>query len=206
LKQLFAGQMGITILAIPAGLAVGAPLDSSSSSWDASTSQGYKHVCHDLLCEDPYLPVSTQPCYPWGNWSRSNIAKGGQAALTVLELRDQGRPILKLVAKVIVGRVKAKQHVFVEQPAGSSWLEEEELVEVVKLIEEGSLITTGVDGCQVGYCDRENGLPHHKPSTYLTTMLTAEALFSGMTCGRDHQHQYLEGNNCFGSRASQAFV
>lgn len=37
-------------------------------------------------------------------------------------------------------------------------------------------------------------------------MLTAEALFSGMTCGRDHQHQYLEGNKCFGSRASLVFV
>eukprot|EP00435_Cladocopium_sp_Y103_P024701 s85_g6.t1 len=150
LKQLFAGQMGLTMLAILAGLSVGTPLDSSSSSWDASTSQGYKHVCHDLLCEDPFLTVITQPCGPWGNWSRFNLAKGGQAALTVLELRAQGRSILKLVAKVIVGRVKAKRHVFIEQPVGSSWLEEEELAEVVELISDGILIQIRVDGCQVG--------------------------------------------------------
>ena len=159
-----------------------------------------------MMVEDPYLTVITQPCGPWGNWSRFNLAKGGQSALTVLDLRERGRSVLKLVNKTVVGRIKAKRHVFIEQPLGSSWLEEEELKDVVNYINDGVLIPIRVDGCQVGYKDQESGLPHHKPSIYYTTLLTAESCFQGLLCGRDHQHEKLEGRNQHGSRTAQASV
>ena len=131
------------------------------------------------------------------------MSKGGPAEATVLSLREESRPLLKLVNRTIVDRVKAKRHVFVEQPYGSDSIEEPEFEETRKLIEDGSLLALKVDGCQVGYKDRESGLPHHKPSFYLTTLLTAEAMFSNSKCNC-FQHQPLEGSNKFGPRTAQA--
>ena len=69
--------------------------------------------------------------------------------LTVLELREAGRPILRLVNKVVKDRVKANRHVFVEQPLGSQWLEEEELADVVQLLQNGDLVSIRVDGVKL---------------------------------------------------------
>ena len=124
--------------------------------------------------------------------------------LTVLELREAGRPILRLVNKVVKDRVKANRHVFVEQPLGSQWLEEEELADVVQLLQNGDLVSIRVDGCQVGYKDRESGLAHFKPSIYITSLLVAESIFNGCRCDGQHAHEPLEGNNKFGSRTLQA--
>jgi hypothetical protein len=200
LKQLFAGQMGFSLMAIIIGLTIGIPLGSSSSDWDVASNKGHRRVCHDLQVEDPFLTAITQPCGPWGNWSRFNISKGGKSALTVLELREAGRPILRHVSKIITGRIKAKSHVFVEQPLSSQLLMKDELAEVVDWIRQGALTVIRVDGCQVGYQDQESGLPHYKPSVYITSLLTAETVFKDCIC--EHKHQPLEGNNCFGSRTS----
>ena len=61
-----------------------------------------------------------------------------------------------------------------------------------------------VHGCQLGYSDRESGLPHYKPTTFVTTLLTAEAMFRGCRCPGCPQHQPLEGSNKYGSRTAQA--
>ena len=122
----------------------------------------------DMQVEDPYLTVITHPCGPWGSWSRFNLERGGSAAETVLAKREENRPVLKAVNKVIKDRLKAKRHVFVEQPWGSASLEEPEMHDVRDLIESGDLIMIKVDGCMVGYIDAESGLPHRKSSYYLT--------------------------------------
>ena len=108
--------MGLTIMAVLYGMMVGVPLDSSSSTWDATTRAGKTRLHSDMKSEDPYLTVITHPCGPWGNWSRFNMSKGGPAEATVLSLREEWRPLLKLVNRTIVDRVKAKRHVFVGQP------------------------------------------------------------------------------------------
>ena len=200
MKQLFAGQMGLSILCVIAGMVIGVPLDVTSSNWDASTSARKRLLHNDLQKEDPYCLVITQPCGPWGNWSRFNLARGGQHAITIEELRKDGRHILRLVNKTIVDRVKAKRHVFVEQPR----LEEPELEGVRKLLDSGDRIPLRVDGCQVGYHDAQSGLPHMKPSRYVTSMLAAESVFQHRHCPHDHQHEHLEGRNAFGSRTLQA--
>lgn len=104
---------------------------------------------------------------------------------------------------MVKDRVKAKRHVFVEQPHGSESIEEPEMADVRALVEDGSLLALKVDGCQVGYKDRENGLPHKKPSFYLTTMMAAESIFSECVCNCS-QHQPLEGANRYGPRTAQA--
>ena len=75
LKQLFAGQMGLSLLAVLYGMSIGVPLDSSSSEWDATSNRGHNWLHNDLQSEDPYVTVITHPCGPWGNWSRFNLAK-----------------------------------------------------------------------------------------------------------------------------------
>ena len=59
LKQLFAGQMGLTVLCAFAGMSIGVPLDFSSTQWDATTSTGVKAMNQDLLKEDPFCLVIT---------------------------------------------------------------------------------------------------------------------------------------------------
>ena len=204
IKQLFAGQMGLTLAAVVIGMQVATPLDSSSSTWDASTSAGVKWVNRDMQVEDPYLTVITHPCGPWGAWSKFNLHKGGAAAETVLLKREENRPVLKTVNKVIKQRIKAKRHVFVEQPWGSASLQEPEMSDVKDLVESGDLIMIKVDGCMVGYRDAESGLPHQKSSYYLTSMIAAESVFTNHLCNGDHKHQPLEGANCFGPRTAQA--
>ena len=126
--------------------------------------------------------------------------------MTVLQLQERGRPILKLVNDTICKRVKAKRHVFVEQPSGSSWLDEPELEGVRALIQSGDLIVIKAHGCQLGYEDVDSGLPHFKPSTYVTSMIAAESLFQDSSCDGSHQHQHLEGANSQGQRTAQASV
>ena len=206
LKQLFAGQMGLTMMAVLLGLTCGVPLDFTANEWDATTSKGRKQLHHDLIQEDPYLLVITHPCGPWGNWSRFNLAKGGTAAVTIEHLRTEGHEVLKTVNKTVKDRVRAQRHVFLEQPLGSQSLEEPEMADVRRLLDEGSLMFIKVDGCVVGYKDSESGLPHKKPSYYVTSLVSAETLFSTCQCDGSHQHEILEGANKFGSRTAQASV
>lgn len=73
IKQLFAGQMGLTLLAALIGMACGAPLDYNISGWDATTSLGKKQLHHDMMHEDrdpsPLRSVGKlvplQPCQRW---------------------------------------------------------------------------------------------------------------------------------------------
>lgn len=94
-------------------MSIGVPLDSSSSEWDATSNRGHKWLHNDLQSQDFYVTVITHPCGPWENWS---LAKGGEAAATVVENREATKPLLKLVNKTVKDRVKAKRHVFIEQP------------------------------------------------------------------------------------------
>ena len=181
IKQLFAGQMGLSLLAIMFGMCIGVPLDVTSSGWNACEKGALQWVNHDMQIEDPYVTVVTHPCGPWGNWSQCNVSRGGAAADTVLQLREEHRPILKLVNRVVVDRVRAKRHIFIEQPYGASSIEEPEMKDVRALIEDGQLVMLKADGCCVGYKDRESGLPHLKPSVYITSMLAAESVFSCTT-------------------------
>ncbi|CAJ1330013.1 unnamed protein product [Effrenium voratum] len=190
LKQIFAGQMGLTLLAVALGMMVGAPLDSSSSAWDAGTSMGAKQLAQDLKVEDPYVLVITQPCGPWGAWSRFNLAKGGKAAETVTALREEGRKVLKLVAKAVVWRLQAKRHVFIEQPLGSQSLEEPEMKPVKDYVDSGQLIYIKVDGGMMGYKDAVSGYPHKKPSYYLTDMITAQSIFAHAVCLTPNQVEF----------------
>ena len=65
-KQLLAGQMGLTVMAALYGMIIGVPLGASSSSWDATSQHGLARLHKDMAAEDPYLTVITHSCGPWG--------------------------------------------------------------------------------------------------------------------------------------------
>ena len=63
LKRLFAGQMGLTAMALSLGLPSGLPHDLHTS-WDATTRNGPGTCFRHLEKEDPYLTAFTNPCSP----------------------------------------------------------------------------------------------------------------------------------------------
>ena len=84
LKQLFAGQMGLTLLASALSYDCAVPLDIHVG-WDAASRAGVRRLDLDLQDEDPYATVITHPCGPWGAWSRFNLSRGGSARQILFE-------------------------------------------------------------------------------------------------------------------------
>ena len=118
-KQLFAGQLGLTLLCTMfLAWPCGRPLDLQYG-WDADSRAGIAQVQMELQNEDPYCTVLSHPCGPWSKWSVINISKGGAARDTVLQARENSRGLLKQVNRIVTGRVAAGRHVLLEHPADS---------------------------------------------------------------------------------------
>ncbi len=65
LKQLFAGQTGLTYMsAMYLSWACGRPLDLAYG-WDAASRKGIVQLNNDMEHEDPYCTVVMHPCGPW---------------------------------------------------------------------------------------------------------------------------------------------
>ena len=118
--------------------------------------------------------------------------------------RDSGKKVLANVNRIVRDRIKAKRHVFIEQPRGSEWLQQPETKDIQQMLTDGVLVRIEANGCQLGYFDKDSGLPHCKPTSFVTTMFVAESIFASCRCPRDHRHQTLEGSNTFGRRTLQA--
>lgn len=208
MKNVFAGQLGLTfLLEVILGLQVGRPLDilPELGGWDATTRTGRRTLNSQMSEDDPYFTIITMPCGPWGSWSRFNLTKGGKARKAVLEQRRSTRPMLKMVANLIVQRVQARRHVLVEQPLGGEAYDQDEFMAVRALVSEGKLMWTTPDGCMLGYYDLESGFPYKKPMRFLTfSDAIVEYLESASRCDGSHYHQTLEGSNKYGSRTRQA--
>ena len=61
------------------------------------------------------------------------------------------------------------------------------------------------DQCMLGKCDWESGMPIMAPTAWGTT---SECLKDrlGQRCDGSHEHQILEGSNCYGRRSTQKAV
>ncbi len=70
----------------------------------------------DLGDEDPFVTVISHPCSPWGRWAAFNLRKGGQAAATVEQHRQEQRPCLRAVSLAIDHRVRRGRYVLAEHP------------------------------------------------------------------------------------------
>ena len=195
LKQLFAGQMGITVLAIMFGWTTGKPLDLIDG-WDGSSRAGSKSLNREMEDEKPTTLVITHPCGAWGNFSRWNLSKGGTTADTVLERRAKERPLLKNLNDRVVTSIKDGVHIVMENPTGSSYLREPEMKDVAKMIEDGILHVAKFHGCMVGYSHPDTDEPHFAPLTIITDMKQmADHLTSGSYhCDGNHTHAHIMGS------------
>ena len=203
-KQLFAGQLGLTLLCTMfLAWPCGRPLDLQYG-WDADSRAGIAQVQMELQTEDPYCTVLSHPCGPWSKWSVINISKGGAARDTVLQARENSRGLLKQVNRIVTGRVAAGRHVLLEHPADSLSWSQPEMAGIAKLLQEEKLYYIRCDGCALGYHDHDSGLPHKKPVGIITSMVSALSVFANLKCPGCAEHQRLEGSNSRGMRTTQA--
>ena len=70
--------------------------------------------------------------------------------------------------------------------------------------ERPSLFFVRANGCALGYVNKESGLPHKKPMGFITDMEAAVDILSRLRCTCDHDHQPIEGANCYGPRSALA--
>ena len=125
---------------------------------------------YQFQCEDPFGLVISGPCGPWGEWSQCNIKKGGASRDTVMQAREDGRPVLKSICRAVLHRLARCRHVFLEAPLGSIAILQPEMQPIKALIDAGKLHFVRADGCALGYADAVSGLPHYKPMGFITSM------------------------------------
>ena len=65
--------------------------------------------------------------------------------------------------------------------------------DVRDLLKKGVLTYARCDGCMVGYKDAD-GVPHWKPTAFVTTMDVLIDRLDNLLCSRDHHHAHLEGS------------
>jgi hypothetical protein len=79
------------------------------------------------------------------------------------------------------------------------------MASIVTLLEEEKLLyIIRCDGCSLGYCDAESGLPGKKPVGSINSMMYAHSVFAGRRCPGSAQHQRLEGSNSRGRKTAKA--
>ena len=134
-KQLFAGCVGLSLLCVMAGMAVGSPLDFEISGWRPASSGGRRRFHQDLLAEDPYVLFVRGPLP-----DARRLLGGDVAALTPKLAQEAEKKEREFTSKAILDRLKAKRHVIYYQVAGQLWLESPEFEQVRRLVETGDLI------------------------------------------------------------------
>ena len=117
-KQLFAGQVGLTLTAANAGYQFGFPLDMVATGWGAATRAGRRNIDPQLENEDPYCVSLTPPCGPWGSWSWVNVRRGGSSAQAVLRRREAERRLLMSVDRAVHDRIGRGRHIILETLLG----------------------------------------------------------------------------------------
>jgi len=169
-KQLFAGVMGLSLIACNAGYPVGRPLDLETNGWDANSKAGARWLRSEIATEDPVLITTSFPCSPWGGPSNINVFLGGSARETVLQQREEAKKHLALTAKICATHVRRGRHILIEQPRGSLAMKQPEMQPIIDLKESGHVFLVRCPGCQLGYYDPESDLPFAKPMEFWTTL------------------------------------
>ena len=80
---------------------------------------------------------------------------------TVLQQRQENRPILKAAANAMVNRLSKGRHVIAEHPLMSEAYDQDEMAALKPYFDDGRLMKVSGYGCDVGYRD-ENDYPIHE--------------------------------------------
>ena len=197
LMEVFAGAAMLTSMALSMGLEVAAPVDIKLDGSDLLRSGVRSEIEKEIERLDPYCLTFAPVCGPWGPWSRLNMAKSEQTCHDILQQRDAWYPCLQWIKKVVRNRLKRGRKVIMENPWSSEiW----STLCIDKLIQEAPCdAETGErlelirgDQCEYGLVDAVTGIPHQKPTGFLTASAGVKETLS-RRCSGLHQHQPLEG-------------
>ncbi len=204
LMEVFAGAALLSHVVAMAGYQIATPVDLALDGANLLDPNFRKKLDFEIEAKDPYVITFAPVCGPWGPWSRLNMSKSEKTAQLILDQRDKWYPTLKWMTQLIKKRLQRGRKVLVENPWSS------ELWSVLcfdKLIQESPqdaetlefLELVRADLCEYGLQDQQSGLPHYKPTGFLTASATVKERLS-RRCQGNHWHQPLEG----GQRTRQA--
>ena len=193
LLEIFAGCAVLTSVFQAAGYQCCSPLDLNTQ-WDVFRAEDRLRAEHMLDQERPYLLTLAFPCGPWSPWQRPNCPE------TVNHKRRVWIPVFTWM-KRLVRKQKSRGGITVlENPWPSEAWSTDEMQQLLDL----GFLVLKIDMCRFNLCDQESGLLHRKSTCIATDSPGIAAALDGQTCTRDHEHQPLEGRNCYGSRCTQA--
>ncbi len=197
LMEVFAGAAVLTSMAMSMGLSVAAPVDISYDGTDLLVERMRRDLEEEIERQDPYCLTFAPVCGPWGPWSRLNMSKSESTAASIMDQRDAWYPCLQWIKKIVLKRLQRGRKVLVENPwASELWL----TIPMDKLIQQAPqdaesgepLELIRGDQCEYGLCDQQSGLPHLKPTGFLTASPGVKKQLS-RRCQGLHVHQPLEG-------------
>ena len=197
LMEIFAGAAVLTSMALQMGLNTAAPVDIALDGSDLLKANVRMEIEQEIDRLDPYCLTFAPVCGPWGPWSRLNMAKSTETMMHILGQRDTWYPCLQWIRKIIKARLNRGRKVLLENPWGSElWgtLCIDQLIQEAPLDGEsgGPLELVRCDQCEYGLKDAQSGLPHLKPTGFLTASTGLKKSLS-KRCSGYHQHQPLEG-------------
>ena len=197
LMEIFAGAAVLSSMAMSMGLSVAAPIDIGLDGIDLLSESTRRELEAEIDRQDPYCLTFAPVCGPWGSWSRLNLTRSSTTASHILAQRDAWYPCLQWIRKIILRRLQRGRKILLENP----WLSELwQTLPMSKLIQQSPqdaesgehLELVRGDQCQYGLCDRSSGLPHLKPTGFLTASPGVKKNLS-QRCQGEHVHQQLEG-------------
>ena len=197
LMEIFAGAAVLTSMAMSLGLPVAAPIDIKLDGTDLLNPKVRAEIESHIDLMDPYCVTFAPVCGPWGSWSRLNLQRGEETREAILQQRDAWYPCLKWIERMVRKRMARGRKFLVENPWPSElW----NTLCMDKLICEAPMdVETGEplelvrgDQCEFGLCDQQNGLPHLKPTGFMTASSGIKNNVQ-RRCNGNHTHQPLEG-------------
>ena len=198
--ELFCGCALLTRMAQSYGYDTCRPLDVQNG-WDVFRADHRTYAEEILENEKPYLLALGFTCGPWSPWQRMN-----KDVDYVNQQRQRWIPILKWIQQMAIKQMRRGGRVLLENPWMSEAWRTRELstLEAMDAHEIDFYEVIRVDLCRFGLRDQENHLPHLKPTGLGTNSPGIKKEMAGKRCRKDHEHQHLEGSNCYGRRTTQA--
>ncbi|CAE7219311.1 TY4B-J [Symbiodinium sp. KB8] len=194
LLEIFAGAAILTQVAYQDwGLPVSNPVDLNTG-FDLLTREGHEAVDYIIEKDDPYAIAFAPVCTPWTSWT--NVLTG-EARNRVMMTRKKWQPVIKWMYDIAEKRLQRGRHVLIENPWNSAmWDTKQSQTMFNKQLCDSAtmepLECVKVDQCSVGLCDTVNGLPHLKPTGFLTASYHVKTEPAYCKCPGDHQHQQLD--------------
>ena len=198
--ELFCGCALLTRMAQSQGYETCPALDIQNG-WDVFRRDHRLYAEQVLEEQRPYLLALGFTCGPWSPWQRMC-----QDMEKVNQKRQKWLPILRWIRQLARKQMARGGRVLLENPWMSEAWNTRELseLEAEAYSENDFYEVIRVDLCQLGLKDRENKLPHLKPTGLGTNSPGIKKVMAGKRCRRDHVHQPLEGSNQYGRRTLQA--